>query len=101
MGAPFPIALSFGAAAQPNYAPFPVIVASGAFIGTVILVAGTATIPSTAIKSTSNVQLTVQSLGTVTAPQAVGVTARTAGTSFTITSASATDTSVVSYVVIP
>ena len=44
--------------------------------------------------------LTAQSLGTVTAPKALAVTARTPGTSFTITSADATDTSVIGYTIL-
>jgi hypothetical protein len=49
------------------------------------------------VTANSRILLTVQSLGTVTAPKAVAVTARTAATSFTITSADNTDTSVVAY----
>jgi hypothetical protein len=65
--------------------------------GVATLVAGTVTVSNTSVTATSRIQLTVQSLGTVTAPKAVAVTARTAGTSFTITSADNTDTSVVAY----
>lgn len=65
--------------------------------GTATLVAGTVTVSNTSVTANSRIQLTVQSLGTVTRPAAVGITARVAGTSFTITSGDATDTSVVAY----
>ena len=58
---------------------------------------GAVTVQNVNVTSTSRIFLTAQSLGTVTTPQALAVTARTAGTSFTITSASASDTSVVAY----
>jgi hypothetical protein len=63
--------------------------------GVVTLVAGAAVVANTSVTATTRIQLTAQSLGTVTAPKALAVTARTAATSFTITSADATDTSVV------
>jgi hypothetical protein len=65
--------------------------------GTATLSAGTVTVSNTSVTATSRIFLTVQSLGTVAVPQALAVTARTPGTSFTITSASITDTSVVAY----
>ena len=65
--------------------------------GTIALVAGTATVSNTSVTATSRIFLTAQSLGTVVIPQALAVTARTAGTSFTITSQSATDTSTIAY----
>lgn len=65
--------------------------------GVATLVAGTVTVANTSVTATTRIQLTAQSLGTVTAPKALAVTARTAGTSFTITSADATDTSVVAW----
>lgn len=71
---------------------------TNAKMGTAILAAGAVTVSTTAVTSTSRILLTVQSLGTVTTPTAVAVTARTAGTSFTITSAGATDTSTVAWV---
>lgn len=49
------------------------------------------------VSANTRILLSVQSLGTVTAPKAIAVTARTAGASFTITSADATDTSVVAW----
>jgi hypothetical protein len=65
--------------------------------GVATLVAGTVTVATTAVAATSRIQLTAQSLGTVTAPKALAVTSRTAGTSFVITSADPTDTSVVAW----
>jgi hypothetical protein len=65
--------------------------------GVSTMVAGTVTVANTSVTANTRIQLTVQSLGTVTAPKAVAVTARVAGTSFTITSADATDTSVVAW----
>lgn len=65
--------------------------------GTATLVAGTKVVANTAVTANSRIFLTVQSLGTVTSPHALAVTARTAGTSFTITSADNTDTSTVAY----
>lgn len=68
--------------------------------GAATLVAGTVTVPTTKVTANSRVQLTIQSLGTVTAPKAIGVTARAAGASFTITSADATDTSLVGWTIV-
>lgn len=65
--------------------------------GVATLVGGTVTVNTSVVAATSRIQLTVQSLGTVTSPKPVAVTARTPGTSFTITSADATDTSVVAW----
>jgi hypothetical protein len=73
---------------------------SNAKMGTATLVAGTATVATTAATATSRILLTTQSLGTVTAAKPIAVTARTAGTSFTITSADATDTSVVAWMLV-
>lgn len=70
---------------------------SNAKQGVATLVAGTVTVANTSALTNSRILLTVQSLGTVTAPKAVAVTARVNATSFTITSADATDTSVVAY----
>lgn len=68
--------------------------------GVATLAAGTVTVPTDKVAADSRIQLTVQALGTVTAPKAIAVTARTAGTSFTITSEDATDTSVVAWVIV-
>jgi hypothetical protein len=68
--------------------------------GVATLSSGAATVSTTEVTASSRIQLTVQSLGTVSAPQAVGVTDRTGGTSFTITSADGTDTSVVAWMIV-
>ena len=65
--------------------------------GRATLAAGTVTVNHPAVTAASNIMLTAQSLGTVTAPQALAVTARVAGTSFTVTSGANDDTSVVAY----
>lgn len=66
-------------------------------IGTATLSGGTVTVSNTTITANTRIFVTVQSLGTVTTMKAVGVTARVNGTSFTITSADNTDTSVVAW----
>ncbi len=78
------------------------IVESGtdAAAGAATLVAGTKVVTTSRVTANSRVLLTVQSLGTVTAPKAIAVTARTPGTSFTITSADNTDTSVVGWLIV-
>jgi hypothetical protein len=73
---------------------------SNAKSGLATMVAGTITVNTTRVTATSRIQLTVQSLGTVTTPKAIGVTARVAGTSFTITSADNTDTSTVAWLIV-
>jgi hypothetical protein len=70
---------------------------SNARLGTATLSGGTVTVSNTSVTASTRILLTVQSLGTVAAPKAVAVTARVNGTSFTITSADATDTSVVAW----
>jgi hypothetical protein len=68
---------------------------TGARMGTAVLVGGTVTVNTTAIGANSVVMLTTQTPGgTVGTPY---VSARTAGTSFTITSTSASDTSTVGW----
>jgi hypothetical protein len=68
---------------------------TGARMGTVVLVGGTATVNTTAIGAGSVVMLTTQAPGgTVGTPY---VSARTAGTSFAVTSTSASDTSTVGW----
>lgn len=73
---------------------------SSASCGQATLAAGTATVSTTAVTANSIIFLSVDSLGTVTAPQAMYISAITAGVSFAITSADATDTSVVNYLII-
>lgn len=68
---------------------------AAARMGTAVLVAGQVTVNTTAIGANSNVMLTTQTPGgTVGAPY---VNARVAGTSFTIKSTSASDTSTVGW----
>lgn len=68
--------------------------------GTVTLVAGTAVVTTASVTANSRIFLTAQSLGTVTVGQGLAISARTAGTSFTIKSESATDTSVVAWLIV-
>ncbi len=63
--------------------------------GVVTLVDGTATVTTTGVTANSRIFLTAQTTGA--APGALYISARTASTSFTITSTSGTDTSVVAY----
>lgn len=63
--------------------------------GTAVLVGGTVVVSNTAVTANSRIFLTAQNTGGT--PGALRVSARTAGTSFTITSTSATDTSTVAY----
>lgn len=88
------------AAPKAGQAALAVAEGTNATMGTATLVTGTKVVSTTAVTANSRIHLTVQSLGTVTAPTAVAVTARTAGTSFTITSADATDTSVVAWLIV-
>lgn len=68
---------------------------TAARMGTAVLAAGTATVNTTAVTANSVIVLTIQTPGgTVGAPY---VNARTAGTSFTIKSTSASDTSTVGW----
>jgi len=63
--------------------------------GTAVLVRGTVTMADTAATASSRIFLTSQADGGT--PGFLRVSARTAGTSFTITSSSGTDTSIVAY----
>lgn len=72
-----------------------VIEGTNARQGTATLVAGTVTVPCTAVTANSRIFLTAQNTGGT--PGALRVSARVAGTSFTITSTSGTDTSLVAY----
>jgi hypothetical protein len=71
---------------------------SNAKMGTSTLVAGTVTVATTAVTATSRIFLTAQTSGA--APGALRVSARTAATSFTITSTSGTDTSSVAWMLV-
>lgn len=70
---------------------------TNASMGVATLVLGTVVVNTTVVTATSRIQLTAQSLGTVTVPSALAVSARTAGTSFTILASQLTDTSVVAW----
>lgn len=66
---------------------------AAAKMGVATLVGGTVVVATTAVTANSRILLTGQSLGTVVAPSALTVSARTPGTSFTILASQATDTS--------
>jgi len=68
---------------------------SNAKQGTAVLVAGTVTVANTAVTANSRILLTSNVDGGT--PGFVRVSARVAGTSFTITSSSGTDTSTIAY----
>jgi hypothetical protein len=69
-------------------------------MGTAVLVAGTVVVTNAIVTANSRIFLSCQNLAGAAVPQAVSVTARTAGTSFTLTSASAIDTSTVAWEII-
>lgn len=71
---------------------------TNARMGTAVLVAGTVTVSTTAVTATSRIFLTNQVLGGTAG--FLRVSARTAGTSFTITSSSGTDTSTVAWMMV-
>lgn len=73
---------------------------TNATMGVATLVGGTVVVSTTEVTANSRIFLTAQSLGTVTVGQGLAVSARTAGTSFTILSQSALDTSVVAWMII-
>lgn len=65
--------------------------------GRAVLVGGTVTVPTKKATATANIMLTTQVPGGT--PGWLQVSARTAGTSFTILSSSGTDTSTVGYTI--
>lgn len=65
--------------------------------GTCTLVAGTCTVTTTSVTANSRIFLNAQSLGTVSIPSGYGISARVAGTSFTVLASVPTDTSVIAY----
>lgn len=73
---------------------------ANAKMGTATLVLGTLVVSTTAVTANSRIFLTAQSLGTITVPAALAVSARTAATSFTILSSDLTDTSVVAWMIV-
>ncbi len=70
-----------------------------ATMGLATLSSGTVVVSTTKVTANSRIFLTAQTLGTVTLGQGLAVSARTAGTSFTILSCSAIDTSTVSWII--
>lgn len=68
--------------------------------GTATLVGGTVTVATAGALTASRIFVQQQALGTVTAAKALAVTARSNGVSFTITSADATDTSSVAWMIL-
>jgi len=76
-------------------------IAAGAnSFGTVPLVGGTIVVSTTSVTANSIILLTAQNLGTVVAPSALTVSARSAGVSFTILASQATDTSTIGWEII-
>lgn len=73
---------------------------SNAKMGVATLVGGTVVVSTTAVTANSRALLTCQSLGTVAVPSGYGVSARTAGTSFTILASAPTDTSVIAWMLV-
>jgi hypothetical protein len=73
---------------------------SNATMGIATLVAGTVVVSTTKVTANSRIFITRQTLGTIAIPVDVSVTARTAATSFTITSADVTDTSTVAWMIV-
>jgi hypothetical protein len=71
---------------------------SNAKMGTATLVAGTVTVSTTRVTANSRIFLTAQNTGGT--PGALRVSARTAGTSFTVTSTSGSDTSTVAWMIV-
>lgn len=67
-------------------------------MGVATLVAGTVTVANTSVTANSRIFLTAQD--TDGAAGALGISARVAGTSFTITSTSGTDTSLVAWMIV-
>lgn len=68
--------------------------------GTAVLVGGTVTINRTDITAKTIAIASCQALGTVTRPQGIGVHARVVGTSITLRSTDATDTSTIGYILV-
>lgn len=70
---------------------------TNATMGVTTLVGGTKVVTTTKVTANSRIFLTAQSLGTITVPVGLSVSARTVGTSFTILSGNVTDTSVIGW----
>lgn len=112
MANPRPVSLTQVDSLTSNYDPEPLVIvgdipANSGPTGTNIiasgratLVAGTVTVSNANALTASNILISIQSLGTVTAPKPIAVTARSNGVSFTITSSDNTDTSVVAWAIL-
>lgn len=73
---------------------------TNAKMGIATLSGGTVVVSTTAVTANSRIFLTAQSLGTVAVPSGYGVSARTAGTSFTILASAPTDTSTIAWMIV-
>jgi hypothetical protein len=71
---------------------------SNQHMGTAVLVAGTVTVSNTAVTANSRILLTAQNTGGTAGE--LSISARTAGTSFTITSASGSDTRTIAWLIL-
>jgi hypothetical protein len=69
-------------------------------MGLATLSSGTVVVSTNKVTANSRILLTAQSLGTVTAPSALTVSARVASTSFTILASQLTDTSTVAWLIV-
>lgn len=72
---------------------------ANAKMGIATLVAGTVTVSTTAVTANSRIFLTQQNISGVSVATAVAVSARSAGVSFTISSASGSDTSTIAWTI--
>ncbi len=73
---------------------------SNATMGVATLSGGTVVVSTNKVTANSRIQLTAQDLGTIVAPAALAVSARTAATSFTILSSDPTDTSDIAWIIV-
>ncbi|MCK9900404.1 polysaccharide deacetylase family protein [Frankia sp. Cpl3] len=73
---------------------------TNACLGAATLSSGSATVSTSAVTANSRIFLMPQNLSGVGTPQPMAVSARTAGTSFTITSASSSDASTVAWMIV-
>lgn len=74
-----------------------IVEGSNAAMGVATLVGGTVTVSNTLVTDNSRIFLTAQNIGTITAPVGIAVSARVAGTSFTILSGNGVDTSIIAW----
>lgn len=73
---------------------------SNARMGLATLSSGTIVVTTTAVTANSRIFVTAQTLGTITVPVGYSISARSAGTSFTILSGNLTDTSTVAWQIV-